>query len=198
MSKINYHYAIYGEIASGKTTILSALKKSGFVGEIFYGDELVSNLYKSGQSGYNVIKSHFGKKFVNDKAVNKSLLRDYVFLNQANLTKLNQLIFPLLYKKILQIYSLHQTRIILIELGLLSNHGQYFQDLFDKFILIKTSKQLQQKLLKIKFPLLTKAQLQKFLLISQLNHQLHPDLTCEYDGNNVLPLAKKIFTFTSN
>ena len=195
MSKINYHYAIYGEIASGKTTILTALNKTGFTGKIFYADELVNNLYQVNQPGYIAIKTHFGSKFVNNNSVKKSLLRDYVFVNQDNLTKLNQLIFPLLYEKILQLYKTHQTKKVLIELGLLANHEKYFADLFDKFILVKASKQLQWKLLQIKFPTLSKGQLQKFLLISQLNHQLNPDLICEYDGNNLPFLVKKISQF---
>ena len=147
MSKINFVCGFYGSYASGKTTILKLLQKKRPLLKIFFMDEIVAQIYKINQSGYNIIKSNFGINFVSDKEVDREKLRKSIIDNPENLKKLNSCMFPLLKNIIQKLIQNNSTGSIIIECPLLNQHFDEFKSFFDKFIYLKCPDDLHQVLL---------------------------------------------------
>lgn len=130
---------ITGKVGSGKTTAIEFLKKLGYTTYIV--DEYIHKIYEKGQPGYQMIVDNFGKKFVNDKEVDRKKLGQYIFSNEQHLNKLNDLTKPLIYQWIKQIKD--EDEPIFIELGIYLNHIKYFEKLFDQVIVIIGQEHLQ-------------------------------------------------------
>ncbi len=84
---------------SGKSLVMEFLKEMGF--SCIYADKIVHNLYKSGNDGEILITKNFGNEFLNKQGnVCRKKLKKLIFMDVQNIEKLNELIHPLVYKKI--------------------------------------------------------------------------------------------------
>lgn len=99
-----YLVGITGFIGSGKTTVGHIIKTAGYV--VFDMDVWCRNMYKD-ITFLNTIKKYFPFCFENN-IFNKKILRNFVFSNQLELKKLENLTHPYLKNKLLQI--IHQNR----------------------------------------------------------------------------------------
>jgi len=105
---------VTGVIGSGKTTLCKYLEAThGF--EFINADEIVHQLYKVGESGYEIIKREFGSEFVGELEVDRSSLRKFVLQDREQILRLNKLIHPLVdeivSKKIAQLKALGKSKI---------------------------------------------------------------------------------------
>jgi len=88
--------AITGKIATGKTTVSNILKDLGY--EVFESDKEVSKLFEK-EIIKNKIFNLFSKKIpnlVDGVKIDKNILGNYVFSNNLELLKLENLIYPFL------------------------------------------------------------------------------------------------------
>ncbi|MBI5413348.1 dephospho-CoA kinase [Candidatus Peregrinibacteria bacterium] len=102
---------VTGVVASGKSVFCEFLEEQlGF--NWINADKLVHELYLAGNEGYKKIKEYFGGKFVGEKEVNRTLLREFVLKNPEKLRTLNEIVHPLvegmLNKKVVQLSGVNR------------------------------------------------------------------------------------------
>ena len=151
--------AIYGKIASGKSTVLETFKENGFYA--ISSDDIVSDLYKQ-EKVAKLLNEKLGLSFTN--YVDKDILREFVNKDIKNRKKVEKLVHPLVKSEILRIFKTVHSRIIVVEVPLL--YESKMDSLFDVIIGVDISKTKQEKLLKNRNPNSYKA-----LLEINANHQ---------------------------
>ena len=137
--------AIYGKIASGKSTVLDIFKKNQYF--TISSDDIVSSLYKRKEIS-EIINKKLGTHFNNE--VNKNILREHLKNNPNDQKKLEKIIHPEVRKEILNIFKKEKSPLIVIEVPLLFEAKM--DDLFDYIIAIDIEKNKQTKLLKSRNP----------------------------------------------
>lgn len=137
--------AIYGKIASGKSTILETFKERGYY--TISSDEIVANLYKDNKVAKKIADA-FNLSF--EKEVDKNILRDYINTHPKDRKKLERIVHPLVKKEILKIFKSVQSHIIVIEVPLLFESKM--DNLFDVIIGVDIPKEKQIALLKQRNP----------------------------------------------
>ena len=93
---------ITGSISSGKTTASKIL--SAGRGPLFSADEVVKNLYKK-DSFKNLIRKKFSIK---EKFNIKTILKNKILADKANINKLEKLIHPLVRKEMKSFSKKHK------------------------------------------------------------------------------------------
>lgn len=132
---------ITGIVGSGKTTILNELSKKGY--KTFEMDEYVHSIYNANEIGYAKIKECFGEQFVNQKEVDRKKLGMHVFNSPTELTKLNNIMIPLMIDKIKSIDIKEQP--VFVELAIFLNHINEFEKIFKHVIVIHGKKEIQDE-----------------------------------------------------
>lgn len=126
---------ITGKPCCGKSTAMMYIKEAGY--KTFIADEYVHQIYKANQPGYLAIKKAFGSKFVTKNEVNRSALGKYVFSHKNGLKKLNKIMNPIIK---FAIEKLPKNETWFVELGTYIFYPQDFANIFDKIVLIFTTK----------------------------------------------------------
>lgn len=112
--------AITGSIGCGKTTIANVLRKQGYL--VYDVDKWVKCLYYK-KNFLNIIYKYFPQVFENG-VLNKRMLRQIVFDDNAKLKILEGLIHPLLKQKLKNIVSRNKSdRIVFVDVALLFEMG---------------------------------------------------------------------------
>ena len=132
--------AIYGKIASGKSTVLETFKENGYY--TISSDEIVAELYKR-EEVINQINQAFGLSF--EKEVDKEVLRALVKNDQKARKKLEKVVHPWVKKEILKIVKTVKARLIVVEVPLL--YESKMDNLFDVVIAVGIDEKKQLKLL---------------------------------------------------
>ncbi len=132
--------AIYGKVASGKSTVLSCFAEKGYY--IISSDEVVANLYETKEMA-KIIGQAFNLPFT-DK-VDKSVLRDYINSHPKDRKKLEKLVHPSVKSEILRIFKTVNSRIIVVEVPLL--YESKMDNLFDVIIAVDIPAKKQKELL---------------------------------------------------
>lgn len=130
---------------------MNYIQKAGY--KIWIADEFVKQIYKANKPGYNLIKKHFGSKYINKEGVDKKALGKLVFTNKDALKKLNKLMNPLIKKAI---DRLPNNSLWFIELATYIFYPQDFANCFDKIVLIFTNKNWKKEKQNKKFSYLKK------------------------------------------
>ncbi len=122
--------ALIGAPLSGKTTVLKKLKEKGM--RVFSADSHVTQIYKSGNEGYELIKQELGQEFVTDESVNRRVLAEWASI-EGNLERLNELIHPLIYQ------YLEGKDDFFAEMPIITSSPVKFK--YDKLVLVKASEE---------------------------------------------------------
>ena len=139
--KKNIRVAIYGKIASGKSTVLSIFKENNIV--TASSDEIVNELYNDPKVAKQ-IGELFNLPFENK--VDKNILRSYIKDNPKDKKKLEKVVHPLVKNEILRIFKENDKGIVAIEVPLL--YESKMDNLFDVIIAIDIPLNKQIELLK--------------------------------------------------
>ena len=118
---------ITGSISSGKTTASKIL--SAGRGPLFSADEVVKNLYQK-DSFKNLIRKKFSIK---EKLNIKTIIKNKILADKANINKLEKLIHPLVRKEMKSFSKKHKKKpLIFYEIPLLieGNLMKYFDVIF--------------------------------------------------------------------
>ena len=129
------HVAIYGKIASGKSSVLNLFKEKG--ADAISSDTIVEELYKR-QDVVKRFNETFGFEFT--KEVDKNVLRDYLINNDAT-KKVNRLVHPLVRKEIESFIKNSKKDLVVVEVPLL--YESKMDNLFDYIIAVEASEKAQ-------------------------------------------------------
>lgn len=130
-------FGITGKIASGKTEVMKIFEQKGFF--CIYADKVVHDLYGAGGEGAKRIEAVFGKKFLLENgAVDRNRLRDFVFNDENNLKLLNNVIHPIVYEEIKELIGQNRNQNVAIE-SVYFDTG-FLDDFVDKIIWIERTK----------------------------------------------------------
>lgn len=126
-------YAITGSIGTGKTTIANIFKERGY--NVYDADKMVHDLYKD-ENILKDVEKIFPDAFC-DGVMDKKKIANIIFNDKNKKKELEDLIHPLVRKKIEEIDN------AIIEVPLLFESKM--EDIFDKTILVYCSKDEQIK-----------------------------------------------------
>lgn len=133
-------FAIVGNIASGKSTIELELSKSGF--KVFDTDKLSHVILEELKN--NVIEAFKGFDIIENGEISRKKLGKIVFENKDLKQKLENIIYPKLKDKILEIFNENKSeKVVFISIPLLFEVG--WQDLFDKILFVQTDDNIRLK-----------------------------------------------------
>ena len=127
--------ALVGAPSAGKTTILKLLNQKGF--KVFHADSFISEQYKKGNKGYQIIKEILGDEFVLNDKVNKERLREEIKRDENFLIRLNELIHPIIFD------YLKDKDNFIAEIPIVTSSPIKFK--YDKIINIYASKEILRK-----------------------------------------------------
>lgn len=122
---------ITGGIGAGKSTVLEYLKMTGAY--VVQADQVGHKVMEPGQSCYEPMIEMFGKEIIKeDKSIDRRMVSDVVFKDEAMLRKLNHLIHPAVKTWILEEAEKEQRKgrkLFFIEAALLlEDHYEVFCD----------------------------------------------------------------------
>lgn len=137
-----------GGIASGKSTVGRILAGMGCV--VIDADRIVSELYRPGAPGYEVVLDHYGRGILNDKGeIDRQKLARIAFGSERETRVLNELIHPLViaYENRLveneETRFPNQRRIVVVEATLLLEAGG--KQRYDRIVVVDAEPGLQKK-----------------------------------------------------
>ncbi|SQD79747.1 dephospho-CoA kinase [Moritella yayanosii] len=95
-----YVVGLTGGIASGKTTVAALIAAQGI--NLVDADIVAREVVAIGSDGLKQISTHFGEQILQDDgSLNRALLRDTIFSNNANKQWLNHLLHPMIRAELL-------------------------------------------------------------------------------------------------
>lgn len=154
-------YAITGSIGTGKSTIAQMFRKHGLM--VYDADKMVHDLYQD-ESVLKKVEELFPEAFLSGKMDNH-VVGDVIFHNQNKKQALEDLVHPLVRKKILELDN------CLVDVPLL--YESKMDDIFDKVIVVYCNKEEQIK------RLMKRDNITKEDAINRINNQMDIELKKE-------------------
>lgn len=130
---------ITGGIGSGKSTVAKVFEVLGI--PVFYADQVAKSVMHTDEVLVNGIKEAFGVESYSDNQLNRKYIADIVFNNAAELTKLNSLVHPAVFRAFDTWVTMQKAPYVLKEAALLFESGSY--KLCDKTILVTAPETLR-------------------------------------------------------
>ncbi len=135
-----YCVAITGSIASGKTLVTQYFSKLGV--EVFSADAIAKALTQSGQSAFNSIVKQFGSEILlATGGLNRRALREVIFSDSIQKKWLEDLLHPLIRKRLEHLVASSQSPYCVVEIPLLTDKANY--PYINKIIFIDTPQEQQ-------------------------------------------------------
>jgi dephospho-CoA kinase len=130
---------ITGGIGSGKSYVCQILEKMGYA--VFYSDLEAKKIMLQNKELIQQIKNVIDEHAYLDNELNKPIIRNFLFQNEANKKKLNTLIHPFVYQEFEKWVSSRQDEIVFNESALLFETDSYKR--FNKTILITAPEEIK-------------------------------------------------------
>ena len=137
---------ITGSIGAGKSTVLQVFKELGYF--VASSDEIVANLYTKDEIKHILVKKFGFEVLDENNNVNKVFLRQKVSNNEVLQRFLENLVFPLVEKEIINIIKTYENPVIEVPL-LAKAHMEY---LFKKIIFVDANKSIREKRISMSRP----------------------------------------------
>lgn len=140
---------ITGGVGSGKSRVLSYLEEKHHA-VICQADQVAWELQKPGQKCYLQIVEHFGTSILNDdKTIDRKVLGQIVFENNAKLQVLNTIMHPAVKSEIQKCILMEKekgTKLFFLEAALLIE--EHYDEICDELWYIYTSEPIRRQRLK--------------------------------------------------
>lgn len=135
-----YCIGLTGNIASGKSTVAAYFAALGV--DVLSADQIARDLTKSTQPAFHAIVTHFGKAALTAKGeLNRRYLRHFIFQDAEERSWLEQLLHPLIRKRIEHDIGNLKSPYCLIEIPLLTDKSNY--PYLNRILLVKTQVERQ-------------------------------------------------------
>jgi len=132
--------ALTGGIASGKSTVLRMFQQLG--AKVLDCDKIAKALTRKGNRGYKRIVEEFGEGILDEEGkIDRRKLAKLVFFDEEKRRRLNALIHPLVYEKLLEKMRKIKDEILIVDVPLLVESGG--TGLFDKIIVVYAEPSVQ-------------------------------------------------------
>jgi len=119
-----YCVGLTGNIASGKSTVASFFEDLGI--HVFNADKVARELTIEGAGAYHEIIAHFGSQILLDnKQLNRKLLREIIFANIQERLWLEQLLHPEIRQQLAKDVELSSSPYCIVEIPLLKDRKNY-------------------------------------------------------------------------
>jgi len=126
---------VTGGIGSGKSTVCKFFEEFGI--PVYYSDEKAKTLMLVNQHLKNKIISEFGENSYSSGLLNKEYLAELVFNNPSNLSKLNNIVHPVVIQDFIE-WSNQQTSLYcILESAIIFESG--INSILDKVICVTAS-----------------------------------------------------------
>ena len=107
-----------GSIASGKSTVSKILSNSGY--PVIDCDDINHRLLKKARPGYNAVVKEFGEQILDEhEQIDRKKLGQLIFNDNSLKEKLNQILHPLIKKRVLEEIETFNSDLIFIDCPLL-------------------------------------------------------------------------------
>ena len=133
--KQNKVIGITGGIATGKSTAIAYIRKMGY--PVIDSDLLAREVVEPGSDGLDAIQAFFGADIVVDGQLNRQMLGEIVFQNEAMRLALNDIVHPLVYKAVKERIDTCMDGIIFVDSPLLfegvekaKNYGIHYDEVW--------------------------------------------------------------------
>ncbi len=134
-----------GNIASGKTEVAGMLREFG--AKIIDADALARSIVEPGKPAWGDIVNEFGESVLNeDRTINRRILGDIIFNNEAKRIALNDITHPRIIEEIralIEQYKHEQVSAVIIEAALIVEKAKGINKLIDSLIVVVTDEQSQ-------------------------------------------------------
>ena len=127
--------AIFGKVASGKSTVLNIIKDNGY--KVISCDEIIADLYKN-KDFFNEFNAKLGFSFKNE--IDKNVIREWVLKDIKNKKKIEKLVHPKVKEEIEKSLK-NKTGLIFVEVPLLFESKM--ENMFDVIIAVDIDKEKQ-------------------------------------------------------
>ncbi len=115
---------ITGGIGAGKSVVTGYLRHLGYT--VVCADEVSRKITMQGQPGYGVLKKWLGDAFFHeDGKLNRKQLADYVFGDAARTQQLNDLLHPLIVRRVFELADEAAGRCVFVDAALLIQAGMH-------------------------------------------------------------------------
>lgn len=113
-----------GNSGSGKSTVANILKEAG--AEVIDADKIVHELQQIGNEGHAAIFNAFGcEYFLPDGNIDRRKLSELVFSSAAERERLNDIIHPMVQRKVNEILNTTKSDVIVYDVPLVKNKGGF-------------------------------------------------------------------------
>ena len=107
-----------GSIASGKSTVSTKLSELGYL--VIDCDDINHRLLKKARPGYNAVVKEFGEEILDEKGhIDRKKLGSLIFNNAKLKEKLNQILHPLIKKRVIEEIEMVNEGLVFIDCPLL-------------------------------------------------------------------------------
>ena len=142
-----------GSIASGKSTVSNILKDMGYL--VVDCDDINHRLLKKARPGYNAVLEEFGEEILDEHGqIDRKKLGKLVFNDNKLKEKLNQILHPLIKKRVIEEINILNEGLVFIDCPLLFETD--FHELCDLTVVVYVNMDTQIRRLmdrdKITFP----------------------------------------------
>jgi dephospho-CoA kinase len=186
-------YGIIGLLGSGKSEVLKIMKNLGL--EVIDSDEIVHEIYKPENIGWQKIVNFFGDEYLTKKGeINRKKLLAEVLKKPQKLEILNKLIHPLVINEIIKkIDKIERNETVFVEIPV------YIEKLFKNIIYktIKIEADKEKILKRICKSRKNYENYKKLLLLQQKSFKLRPDYTI-FNRGSVNDLKRQVKLFLKN
>lgn len=136
---------ITGGIATGKSTVADIIRSQKI--PVIDADIIAREVVEPDEFAYQQIVKEFGSEILNEnRQLNRQKLAEIVFSSEEQLTKLNQIIQPEIFKRIeeiLELFEEQKTPLIFLEIPLLYENS--YQKILDQVWLVYLDRDRQLK-----------------------------------------------------
>ncbi len=136
-----------GNIGSGKSTVSKHLIKRGFY--VIDADIVAREVVAVGTEGLKRIEEVFGSKFIQpDRSLDRKKLGEWVFGNRKELEKLNQVLHPIIRRRLIRSIEMTEEKVIFIDAALIYESGM--DQLLDMvwFVCVKSETEITRLMLR--------------------------------------------------
>ncbi|MGY3742991.1 dephospho-CoA kinase [Leuconostoc inhae] len=133
-----------GGIGTGKSTVSKVLRDAGF--PVVDADVVAREVVEPGTHTLENIKLTFGPDIIKNGTLDRHKLGDIVFSNQAELTRLNAIMQPVINSAMtdkIAFWRSQKVPVLIIDVPLLFERGYENNDYIDKVIVVTTNLQTQ-------------------------------------------------------
>ena len=131
-----------GGIGSGKTTVARFFLDQNI--EVINADEIARKVVEPGTAALSKIQERFGSKIlINEKSLNRALLREQIFKDNSQRIWLESLLHPLIEREITNLIVVAVSRYVILESPLLFETNQH--KLVNRTLVVDVSPKVQLK-----------------------------------------------------